>query len=213
METAFGLEVIPHMITVNARILPSVRLHYQAEAVDPVRASWDIIGKKFSKAARLQKWTFIKFAKNEIKSSDIQRKLQDIAENAGVSSSGPQPKNGLEKPLKFPIGPSTHQGNEEIIKQTMVQASQLGLQMLFVILPNNNAFIYSRVKFYADIRYGKRLPKLFCPPFDLAFELFITTGYSRRQLTCAMGAMYYKVKHLGVHHICQILSETKDCAY
>ncbi|KAL8880982.1 MAG: hypothetical protein Q9198_001718 [Flavoplaca austrocitrina] len=159
------------MITVNARILPSVRLHYQAEAVDPVRASWDIIGKKFSKAARLQKWTFVKFAKNEITSSDIHRKLQAIAENAGVSSSGPQPKNGLEKSLKFPIGPSTHQGNEEIIKQTMVEASKMGLQMLFVILPNNNAFIYSRVKFYADIRYGKRLPKLFCPLFDLARAL------------------------------------------
>ena len=191
------------MNTVNARILAAVRLQYRAQAVDPVRASWDMIGKKFSKAARLQKWTFIKFGKNEINSSDIHWKLQTIAENAGVSSSAPQPKNGVEKLLKLPIDPTPHQGNEDIIKQTMAQASRMGLQMLFVILPNNNAFIYSRVKFYADIRYGMCLPKLLWPPFDLEFELFMTSGYSRRQLKCDMGAMHYQAKHLSVRCTCQ----------
>ncbi|KAL9023473.1 MAG: hypothetical protein Q9180_008219, partial [Flavoplaca navasiana] len=85
--TAFGLEVIPRMITVPARILPPVPVQYQmngrTSTVKPHRASWDIKGQEFSKAEQLQAWTFIKFAKNEINSGDIRRQLRRIAENAG----------------------------------------------------------------------------------------------------------------------------------
>ncbi|KAL8840603.1 MAG: hypothetical protein Q9176_003716 [Flavoplaca citrina] len=156
--TAFGLDVIPSMITVNARILPSVSVQYKHKGsistVKPDQASWNLKGNQFWKAERLQSWTFIKFVKNTINSNDIREKLQKIAEHAGVTSSKPQPPNGVERPLKFPIGPGTHKENEEIIKRTMAQASQRGLKILFVILPNKNAFIYSRVKFWAEVQYG-----------------------------------------------------------
>ncbi|KAL8996746.1 MAG: hypothetical protein Q9169_003817 [Polycauliona sp. 2 TL-2023] len=133
------------------------RLGDSDSLIENSQGSWDLKNRQFSKAVQLPKWTFIKFDKMKIDHNVIREKLKNTAAKTGLGFPTPQPLDGYESPLQFPICPGTHRQNEDIIKKTMAWASGQDLKILFVILPSDNAFIYSQVKYYAEIYYGKLL--------------------------------------------------------
>ncbi|KAL8858190.1 MAG: hypothetical protein Q9178_005367 [Gyalolechia marmorata] len=153
---AFGVKVAPKMITVNARVLPAGMVQYKSKQNRPTpyptaRGNWDIRDKAFSDARQLRNWTFIKFVDNDINRADVDE-FRKIARNCGINSDNPEPPNGVTTPIR--PGKDFQDPNDKVIQNTLGVASQKGLKVLLVILPDNNAFIYSRVKFWAETRYG-----------------------------------------------------------
>ncbi|KAL8766292.1 MAG: hypothetical protein Q9209_006882 [Squamulea sp. 1 TL-2023] len=152
----FGVKVTPKMITVNARVLPPGRVQYKSKQnkITPYlteRGNWDLREKAFTEGKKLRNWTFIKFIDNDINRKDIDE-FRKIARNSGVDSDNPEPPAGVTKPLR--PGKDYQDSNDKLIRETLEIASQKGLRVLLIILPDTNAFIYSRVKLYAETRYG-----------------------------------------------------------
>lgn len=144
------------MITVRARILPPVPLQYKSanrpKTFPTSNGNWDIRDRHFSDARQLRNWTFIKFIDNDVSRQHIDS-FRGIIRRSGMNSDDPVPPNGVTEPLR--TGKAYDDFNDKKIQQTFETASKKGLKVLLIILPDKSAFIYSRVKFWADVKYGR----------------------------------------------------------
>ncbi|KAL9031872.1 MAG: hypothetical protein Q9196_000127 [Gyalolechia fulgens] len=152
---AFGVKVIPRMITVRARILPSVPLQYKLanrpKSFPTSNGGWDIRGRHFSESKQLRSWTFVKFVDNVVSREDVEG-FRGIIRNSGMNSDEPTPPNGILQPLRG--GRDNEDSDEKVIESVIVKAAGMGLKVLLVILPDKSAFIYSRVKYWAEVKNG-----------------------------------------------------------
>ncbi|KAL8761911.1 MAG: hypothetical protein Q9184_002015 [Pyrenodesmia sp. 2 TL-2023] len=119
--------------------------------------NWDIRGRLFSDARPLRNWTFIKFVQNIVGRQDVEG-LRGILRNSGLSSDEPRPFPN-EHTVVLQRGKAYEDPNDKKIRQTLETASQNGLKVLLIILPDSNAYIYSRVKFWAEVKYDIKLRK------------------------------------------------------
>ncbi|KAL9005566.1 MAG: hypothetical protein Q9188_001658 [Gyalolechia gomerana] len=152
---AFGISVTPRMITVRARILPSVPLQYKLanrpKSFPTANGGWDIRGRHFSEGKQLRSWTFIKLVDNVVSRPDVEG-FRGIIRNSGMNSDEPTPPNGVLEPLRG--GRDNEDSDDKIIESTMAKAASRGLKVLLVILPDKSAFVYSRVKYWAEVKHG-----------------------------------------------------------
>lgn len=143
------------MITVGARVLPAGSVQYKSQnrptVLQTSAASWDIRGKAFSDAKRLAKWTFIKLADNEVNRQDVES-FRGILRASGMNSDEPTPPNGVSAFLEG--GRANEDSDGKKIEATMAEAAERGLKVLLVIVPDTSAYIYSRIKFWAEVKYG-----------------------------------------------------------
>ncbi|KAL8838989.1 MAG: hypothetical protein Q9170_001919 [Blastenia crenularia] len=153
---AFGIQVPPRMITVRARILPPVPVQYKSanrpKTFQTYRASWNIMGgRHFSDARQLRNWTLIRFVNNRIDDRDITN-FRGILRESGMNSDEPTPPNGVTELLR--IGKAYDEFNDQKVRAIMEKAVQNRIKFLLIILPDKNAFIYSRVKYWAEVKNG-----------------------------------------------------------
>ncbi|KAL8720464.1 MAG: hypothetical protein Q9225_002689 [Loekoesia sp. 1 TL-2023] len=143
------------MITVRARILPSVPLQYKSgnrpKTFPTSYGSWDIRERFFSEGKQLRNWTYIKFVNNGINRQDVEG-FRGILRKSGMNSDEPTPPNGVLEALLG--GRGNEDADDKKIESTMATAATKGLKVLLIILPDKSAFIYSRVKFWAEVKYG-----------------------------------------------------------
>lgn len=143
------------MITVRGRVLPAGSVQYKNQnrptVLQTSAASWDIRGKAFFDAKRLVNWTFIKFADIEIKRQEVEG-FRGILRNSGVNSGEPTPPDGV--PAFLEGGRANEDRDDKKIESTLAEAAKRGLKVLLVLLPDKSAYIYSRIKFWAEVKFG-----------------------------------------------------------
>lgn len=160
----FGVKVDPRMISVRARILPPVPIQYKtgkiAKTFTTSNGSWNLAGgTSFSDGRYLRNWTVVKFAANDIGRQDI-AKFRDYARNCGVGSDEPAHPDGFLVELQ--TGKFNQDADDKAIEGFIRTAAERGMKVLLVFLPSVDAFIYSRVKFWAEVHYGKEMQPNFC---------------------------------------------------
>lgn len=158
IKLAFGIKVIPRMIMVRARILPSVPLQYKQanrpKSFPTANGGWDIRNRHFSESKQLRNWTFIKFVNNIVSRQDVDG-FRGIIRSSGINSDDPTPPNGVLEPLRG--GKDNEDYDDKIIEAVMAKAASRSLKVLLVILPDKGAFLYSRVKYWAEVKHGTLL--------------------------------------------------------
>ncbi|KAL8652070.1 MAG: hypothetical protein Q9226_004420 [Calogaya cf. arnoldii] len=154
--TEFGVKVAPQMITVRGRILPPVPIQYKSgknpKTFTTSNGSWNMAGgTSFSEGKYLRNWTVIKFGRGDIGKPDID-KFREYARNCGVGSDEPAHPNG--HPVELQTGKFNQDADDNAIARIFQTAAEKGIKVLLVFLPSVDAFIYSRVKFHAEVRFG-----------------------------------------------------------
>ncbi|KAL8995200.1 MAG: hypothetical protein Q9169_005033 [Polycauliona sp. 2 TL-2023] len=154
--TAFGVKVAPQMITVRARVLPPVPIQYKSgksqKTLTTSNGSWNMAGgTSFTQGSHLRNWTVVKFGQNDIGRLDIAA-FRDIARKCGVGSDEPTHQDGHLVELK--TGKFNEDGDDRAIEGFFRTAAEKGIKVVLVFLPSTDAFIYSRVKFYAEVKAG-----------------------------------------------------------
>lgn len=148
----FGVSVLEGMLTVKGRILSAPKVMYAGKAADSSPGRWDIAGKTFSDCKTLRNWSFLSLAgpsRDEDTISAVVQFQKAIA-TYGLGEDKPEPRNGYCVSLQDP-----KQGQQDvIIRDILAQADKDGRQFLLVILPSKDTFVYSRVKYWAEVRYG-----------------------------------------------------------
>ena len=156
-QAQFGLQITAQMLTVEGRILSPPSVAYRAKTISPVSGSWNMRFQKFSVGAHVEKWTFLKVQMGEVDQTDdilpgLIEEFKTAMEKCGLRVKAPKsPTKGLVLKLDL-LRPNTH---DAAIDQCFSDICKTNTtKMLLIVLPNKNQALYSRLKYFGDVRYG-----------------------------------------------------------
>lgn len=172
-KAAFGVTINSEMVVTRGRILAPPPVLYRAGAtLIPDGASWNMRGRQFAIAKPMRDWAVLRLG-NAVITPEQTLEFRQTLNACGL---------GLQV-SRFPLGytaalPGTEDANDMSIRNVLEKITKAGVHMLLVVLPTKNAATYNRVKFWADVKFGK---------------LLLSSVFSRCNDHC-----------LGVHTVCVI---------
>lgn len=175
---AFGISAATTMLTVPGRILDAPKLNYGDKPIDPKFASWNLEGRKFAVPGRLGKWralvihhrvqngTTVDSALNYnppppkppkpamLKPEEVFNLLGNHLVSYGVAIDRRQDTRSIVVNNLYDSSASNRSSNERQILKEFDEAKKNGIQVLLIVLPIEDKWLYSRIKFYGDVKYG-----------------------------------------------------------
>lgn len=165
----FGFEVGQDLITVPGRILPTPKIYYENKELQAREGSWNLMGVKFSKPGSIGMWSCVTLNYDNQRGSALLPQGSQIQNINVLDAQGLL--QALERHLRtygFRMGerlPTRHiqiprpndQGRAEIDKkldELFLKASSNKVEFLFIILKEADKWLYSRIKFYGDVKHG-----------------------------------------------------------
>ena len=148
---AFGITVDSKMLSVHARLLAAPHILYKDELVTPQLANWNMIRKQFVHYVPISKWSRLNLSGERLPEKYLED-FQSALEKCGMGNTRPFPYHGFEGMLP---GIGDDNANDKRIQEKMEQISKTDVEILLVVLPFKSAPIYARVKYWADVKYGK----------------------------------------------------------
>ncbi|RMY49126.1 hypothetical protein D0865_07676 [Hortaea werneckii] len=160
----WGFQVGVDMMTVPGRILNNPQIKYGSKSVTPRGGSWNCADVKFARPGLMGKWTVLVVNHNGQKGRAL----------------NPQPRDGLApEPLfselegflkKYGLQMTQRQKTQNITLDTLSlqnratnnrqlehifsSAESNGINFLFVVIPEYDAWLYARIKYFGDVKYG-----------------------------------------------------------
>ena len=142
---AFGVSIESNMIMIRGRILPAPSVTYGRNAqttsqITPVKASWNMRGKKFAKPIEIANWSFLKLGGAHFNDDYIQ-KFKEALKNCGCGKADPiNPRRGFEAAL-----PGSEDANDASIQKIFQTLSYAKVKMGLVVLPSTSRVTYGYV--------------------------------------------------------------------
>ncbi|KAI9734342.1 MAG: hypothetical protein M1834_002448 [Cirrosporium novae-zelandiae] len=162
-----GISVVPRLIAVPGRVLSAPAIRYKNKVtMVPRDASWNMRQIQFTAGARVPAWAWINFEKNNVAKQWTGRDGTQVTldEFRGVlNASGldcPRWVMGdtytLPKPTSRIETPRDTEENLQFIDGIFggFATSQFRPRLILVILADNQAAAYKRIKYLGDIKYG-----------------------------------------------------------
>ncbi|GAB5586216.1 hypothetical protein Unana1_01116 [Umbelopsis nana] len=152
----FGMTVKPDMAVVNARILPTPTVSYNASTRDgtfvPQGGAWNLRGKRVAQGATLGSWSVVCFCHpQQVPMQDIQRFVREMCTtfiDTGMNVVNKTP----------PITHADPQGNiDRTLKEAWLKAgnaAKAAPQLIVCILPNTGVPLYAEIKRISDTVIG-----------------------------------------------------------
>lgn len=112
--------------------------------------------KKFHQGGKLSDWTFlvINIRHRRTLDSDIgstARTFRGYLQGYGVNASDPKPVRSVEISS---LSRDSWRDTDQRMDQAFQSAQKAGNKALLVVIPEANEYLYARIKFYCDVKYG-----------------------------------------------------------
>ncbi|KAI4727686.1 Piwi-domain-containing protein [Aureobasidium sp. EXF-10728] len=165
----FGIEIGKELITVPGRILPTPKVYYGNKEVQAREGSWNLINTKFAKPGSFGKWACVVLNYNDQRGNALlprgsQIQGADVSDDNGILAAlerhlanyGVRMGARLQtRHINIPRPNEQHrQAIDAQLDETFTGAASNGIELLFIILKEADKWIYSRIKFWNDIKYG-----------------------------------------------------------
>jgi hypothetical protein len=150
----FGLAVEKQLLRIPARLLTPPRLHYRgSNPLNPDEASWNLVNKKFFAGATSLKLVVMLDLDPDLHGQD----LSGVAENmtAELQRLGMPHLFIRPPPIDLTIGCRNVPMESDLLER--FKQIPEDVSAIFVILPEANFDLYSRIKRIADIRLGQHV--------------------------------------------------------
>ncbi|KAJ5916265.1 hypothetical protein N7504_000280 [Penicillium tannophilum] len=149
----YGLKIGQRMTMAKARLLPNPEIQFGNVKHNPgTSARWDLRGKKFYKTntKSLNSWGVGYFTghRNDINSDQVQQWL-DLFTKAYKQHGGKVTNRPFICKMKEDVG----EAMKDLFTKTK-EAWRVEPQLLVIIVPSKDAFVYLRIKKSADCRFG-----------------------------------------------------------
>lgn len=169
---AFGFGVAPRMVTVEARILPVPSLEYsggQREGTcTPFPGSWNLqkdrssgAHYKFFRPGSFTRWQALTLdfegqqpIFNEPPTAMMNRFQAELQTYGIRFGQGKGPDTRKIVPNPSIANPQARAKTNQMLDDTFSAAAKNRVDILLVMLTDQNPWLYSRIKFYGDIKYG-----------------------------------------------------------
>ena len=164
----FGFRVGTSMITVPARILNSPQVRYGPtgqQSPNVNRGSWNLVNMKFAQGGRFNRWQALVInirgprgsALNPNASGEMMGP-EALFDELGRQLASYQVRMGQRARTQTveldPLTPANRNSNNRKLTAVFEKAEEESVQMLFVVLPAYDQWLYARVKYYGDVLYG-----------------------------------------------------------
>ena len=143
------------------RLLSCPRLKYGGTTVIPKGGTWNMSGKKFSKPALMPPWTLLRIgAATSIDHSSLASQVKTLTDVFGkyglkMVKAKEFPGPSLDLPQSAADGSITAKRMmDEALETLFKDYEEKGIRMFVVILPSDNSWLYARVKYWGDVKYG-----------------------------------------------------------
>lgn len=158
----FGFMVGTEMITVPGRILGAPQVRYSKGELTPNNASWNLQNVKFVRPGKFRRWGIVVLNRSGARATlsesnpnvasgkifdTLERELKKYGIDMGVRD---KTEFRLLEPLQIP----NRQSNDKKIVDFFEDAQRKNLNMLFVVLPQKDTWLYARIKYFGDTQYG-----------------------------------------------------------
>lgn len=168
----FGLSAETKMLTVPGRVLRTPRITFADRAIDadPQRASWNLVGRKFARPGTHGNWRVLIINTND---GQAMEKEPRASRGGGPSMRKPEEifndllgqlqqygvKMGQRLPTRSIVldeikKATKRDSNDKLVVKEFEQAKSDGVKILLVILPTDDRWLYSRIKYHGDVAYG-----------------------------------------------------------
>jgi eukaryotic translation initiation factor 2C len=168
----FGFEVEQNLITVPGRILPTSKVYYGNKELQAREGSWNLMNVKVSKPGSIGRWACVVLNYDEQRGNALAPEGQQIQQMEALGV------EGLLKALERHLGaygvcmvqrlgtqqcriprPSPNEQSRNAIDTKLDEIFNKaslngGIELLFIVLKENDKWLYSRIKYYGDIKYG-----------------------------------------------------------
>lgn len=158
MQSIFGLNISPKMITVPGRVLPPPILMYanrKEVMVDANTGAWNMRALQFVEGKALANWSFLRIkwtgtAPNDITICPLVREFTDAMNKYGMRVTHLQAKqeNILE------LLRDDQSAWTKTIGTRFKEIEKTGIRLLWIIIPIKNIPLYAKIKFLADCHFG-----------------------------------------------------------
>ena len=158
----FGLNIDTNMLTVPGRILLPPKIAYggSKNAEKDVRSgSWNLANTKFRRGGRFDSWQVMVI--NTKRQDETELPSQQLFQAFEKAITGYGIQLGTRGPMKqVVLRERTHDNrgaNNRTLEEAFEQAKGNGKSMVILfILPDKDRWLYSRIKFYGDVKFGKQ---------------------------------------------------------
>lgn len=158
----FGLSASTKMLTVPGRILMAPTVQYGKKKVNPFNGSWNCADQAFVKGGKFTSWASC---------------ILDLPGRTAVPHDDPQgnastaltnllkiqlAKYGLSMGAyigtnKFALSQLTlanRDANNTVLDNIFARLEKKQIPLVFIVLPNDDKWLYARIKYYGDTKYG-----------------------------------------------------------
>lgn len=206
----FGFSVKKHMITVPGRILVTPQVTYNNKA-GPKRGvskgSWNLEGMKFHKGCTFKKWQVLVInhkqsnrtvyalsnQPNVIASEELFDLMASEFQNYRMNMGSREKTQAI---LLEDLRGENRSRNDGLVAGAIKEAKNRGVQMLFIVLPSQDRWLYSRIKLHGDVNCGVHTVNA----VGRKFQKFKDQGSQQLQFIGNL-ALKMNVKGGGVSHV------------
>nr|POE47165.1 protein argonaute mel1 [Quercus suber] len=187
----FGFQVGVDLLTVPGRILPIPSVKYSGkQPVRPYNGAWNLKDQKFIRPGVFGNWAVLIL---QVGSSFYPHEEDFAAFHAVLRNYGLKMGNRLPtRTLALQqLTPANRSQNDTIIRDFFLKATNNSVDFLLVILPMADRWLYSRIKFFGDVKFG--VQTVSC----------IGTKFSKpngQQMYFANLALKFNIKSGGINH-------------
>lgn len=161
----FGFGVDTQMITVQGKILPPPQIKYKDKQLTVSGGSWNCANRKFVKPGRFGTWQVLVINRTGNRSTLVNeprdnsmpapevlfKALGDHLKDYGIAMGTRLPTRSITLNTPF----DAHcEANDQELRGEFVRAETNGVNLLFVVLPETDKWLYARIKFHGDVKFG-----------------------------------------------------------
>lgn len=155
----FGLNAKTSMLTVEGRILTAPDVFYGKKKVTPFNGSWNCAGEAFAKGGSFAGWAacvfnvagrpamFLEPARN----TSVVQKLATELKKYGLAMGTHH--GTLHRDLQN-LTMANREHNNMVLKGVFNAAKDNKCPLIFIVLPNDDKWLYARIKYYGDVEFG-----------------------------------------------------------
>jgi eukaryotic translation initiation factor 2C len=155
----FGLKANTSMLTVEGRILTAPDVLYGKKKVTPFNGSWNCAGQAFAKGGSFAGWAscvlsiggrsamFPDHARNVALIKQLGGELKKYGVAMGTDY------GTLQKDLQS-LTMFNRAHNNAVLKGMFENAAEKAIPLIFIVLPNDDKWLYARIKYYGDVEFG-----------------------------------------------------------
>ncbi|KAK4502389.1 hypothetical protein PRZ48_005814 [Zasmidium cellare] len=161
----FGFRVGTSMISVPGRILDTPKIKYGSSDARVNKGSWNCADQKFVRPGKFNRWQVLIINRqgnrgnaliespqgDMLAPENLIKTLEGYLKAYGINmgARGPTERIMLDQ-LTF----QNRQSNDRTLKQAFAKAEENRVDMLFIILPEADKWLYARIKYFGDIDHG-----------------------------------------------------------